>query len=112
LTQLEDQADAVLVRQPKIDDQYVKLTVDCQPLGGLAIRCRFHLIPRFFKRRSQKALYIDFILDEQKPHEGIIVYSRRNFSNYPCNETGFISTLRRLEDEHIVMQASAFRHAT
>jgi hypothetical protein len=87
LTQPENQADAVLVRQPKVDDQYVELAVDRQPLGRLAIRCRFHLIPRLLKRGSQETLYIDFVLNQQKPHDGILVHFSRFFMDKSLYDT-------------------------
>src|ERR1035437_4889213 len=112
LTQLEDQADAVLVGQPKVDDQYVELAVDRQPLGSLAVCCRFRPITRLFKRRSQEALYIDFVFDEQKPHEGIFVHFSRILPDKCRFETAeALKALWKRQDEHFVMNALAVCHA-
>jgi hypothetical protein len=87
LTQPEDQGDAILVRQPKVNDKYVELSVDSQPLGCLAISGCFHLVPSLSKRRSQEALYLDFVLNEQKPHERILVHFNRFFMDGWKRET-------------------------
>ena len=42
LAQAKDQADAILIGQPKIDDEDVKGALGGQPLGRLAVRRSFH----------------------------------------------------------------------
>src|ERR1019366_4513634 len=88
LVQLEDQADAVLVRQTKVNDQDVELAIDGQPLGRFAISCRLHLISRLFQRSSQESLNVDFVLNEQKAHEWILVHFSPVYMDKPHNEKG------------------------
>jgi len=74
LAQAKDQADAIQVWQSEIDDQDVESFLDREPLGSLAIRRRFDLIPSLLKGRFQEALYVEFVFNEQKSHEGILVH--------------------------------------
>ena len=79
MTKLQDQGDSVLVRQSQIDNENVEGALDGEPLGRFSVRRSFNLISRFFKRTAQETLNIDFVFNEQKPHEGILVHFARLF---------------------------------
>ena len=112
LTQLENQADPVHVRQSKVNNQDVERSVNRQPLGGFAIRCRLHLVASLLQRSAQEALNIDFVLNEQKPHEGILFHSGEIFIDKFRSKTGNSRKTAVIgRDEHIVMAALVFCHA-
>lgn len=46
----EDQADPILVREPKVNDQNIEPAINREPLRRLAFCCRLHLIISFLKR--------------------------------------------------------------
>ncbi len=67
LSQPQDQAEAVFVRQAEVDDQYVMRALDGHALGGPGVPRRFYLVSGFSQRTLQEALNFDFIFHQQQP---------------------------------------------
>src|ERR1039457_602508 len=63
LTQLEDQADTVLVRQAEVNDQNVEGAIQRQSLGRFAVSRCINLISSLLQRSSQEALNVDLVFN-------------------------------------------------
>ncbi len=77
LSQPQDQAEAVFVRQAEIDDQHIVRALDGHALGGPGVPRCFYLVSGFSQRTLEEALNFDFILHQQNPHVLMLIYSCR-----------------------------------
>ncbi len=74
LTQLQDQADSVLIGKPEIDNEDVEGALGGEPHSRFAVGRSFHLVARFLKRTSQEGLDFDFVLNEQEAHDWMLFH--------------------------------------
>ncbi len=70
---MQDQADSIPIRQPKIDGQNVELAHVSKPLSGFCVGRNFHFVSLFVKRAPRETLYIGFIIHKKKAHDAILV---------------------------------------
>ena len=76
LTQSENQPDAILIRQPEVDNQGIVLSFDRKPLRCSAITRCFDTVPCLSQRAFEEPLYLEFIFNQQEFHQKMLMHCR------------------------------------